>query len=101
MGNVMDWNPRYVCYAKANGRTPEAQREHDRREWPGAAACPIILWLRRREQDSAKAHPEAVTRGGGISDHDAYTRFLEDWADRVHVVRCAPPEPQLHFEFAA
>lgn len=97
----MEWQPRYLAYAKAHGRTPEAQREHDRREWPGAAACPIILWLRRREQEFAKAHPEAVTRGAGILDHDAYTRFLNNWADSVHVVPLPPPEPQLQFEFAA
>jgi hypothetical protein len=96
----MDWNPRYVSYAKANGRSPEAQREHDRKEWPGAAACPFILWMKLRFAEFRKQRPEAVS-AIGLADHDAYDRWLADWADRVHVVPLPSPDPQLAFAFAA
>ena len=39
------WNPRYVCYAKAHGRTPEEQMAHDKVEHPGGCMCGFILWL--------------------------------------------------------
>lgn len=38
------WNPRYLAYATAHGRTPEAQLEADRALWPGASMTGFILW---------------------------------------------------------
>lgn len=41
----MSWNVRYVAYARANGRKPEAQLKHDREAWPGGVMCGFILWI--------------------------------------------------------
>lgn len=38
-------NPRYQAYARAQGRTPAQQLEHDRLRWPGGCMCGFILWI--------------------------------------------------------
>ena len=43
--DVKRWNPRYVAYARAHGRTPEEMRAHDEKAWPGGRACGFILWM--------------------------------------------------------
>lgn len=47
----MAWNPLYVLYAKANGRTPEEQAEADPIEWPGGCMCGFILWVNRKYRE--------------------------------------------------
>lgn len=42
------WNSRYVAYAKAHGRSPEAMLEHDEEQWPGGKMAGFILWIRER-----------------------------------------------------
>jgi len=39
-----EWNPRYVAYAASYGRTPEAQMEVDRIEWPGGRLAGFLTW---------------------------------------------------------
>lgn len=39
-----DWNPRYILYSRANGRTPEAQQAHDRATHPTGWMVPFITW---------------------------------------------------------
>lgn len=45
------WNPRFVHYATANGRGPEAMLEADRAAWPGGIMTGFILWIRARWQE--------------------------------------------------
>lgn len=42
------WNPIYLAYATAHGRTPEAQLEADRVTYPGGNMTGFILWVSRR-----------------------------------------------------
>lgn len=43
-----EWNPRYVAYAEAAGRSPEAQIDWDRERWPGGYVTGFVLWIRKR-----------------------------------------------------
>lgn len=40
-----DVTVRYQAYAKANGRTPTAQRTHDQRAFPGGRMAGFIVWI--------------------------------------------------------
>ena len=71
------WNPRYVTFAKAHGRTPAAQLKHDKAEGP--SMLPFILWIGRARSAFQKKHPEAFAGTStldGIMDYDAWDAFL-------------------------
>jgi hypothetical protein len=72
------WNPRFVVYARAHGRTPEAQLEADRAASPAVMAG-FLTWMRDRREAFQKAHPEAFFGKGDsapIADQEAWDRFL-------------------------
>lgn len=46
MKTTDNWNPRYVAYAKANGRTPRDQAACDEDDYPGGRMTGFVLWLR-------------------------------------------------------
>lgn len=71
-----DWNPRYVAFAATHGRTPEAQLDADRVEWPGGVMAGFIIWISQRKEAFAKAHPEAMWNRHTIADQDAFTTYL-------------------------
>lgn len=48
-----EWNPIYVAYAKAHGRSPEAMLAHDRERWPGGAMAGFMIWNSKRLAPSA------------------------------------------------
>jgi len=52
------YNPRYVAYAKAHGKTPEQMLAHDDKQWPGGIMCGFILWIRERIFAFVKEQPE-------------------------------------------
>lgn len=39
-----EWNPRYIAYAEAHGRSPEEQLAADRVAYPGGCMAGFILW---------------------------------------------------------
>jgi len=75
------FQPRYVAYAKAHGRTPEAQLEHDQERWRGGCMCGFIIWIGRMQVRFKAAHPESMI-GDTIHDHEAWTQFLERAANK-------------------
>jgi len=75
------WNPRYVAYAKAHGKTPDAMMEHDRDAWPGGCMCGFILWMSEQEMAFWKACPSAFLNRYTICDQDAWTAFLQSVAN--------------------
>lgn len=79
--NLRDWNPRYVNYARAHGRTPEGMLAFDKQRLPGACMMEFIFWNRARIVDFSKAHPECFI-AGGLKDHEAYDEWLTGWVDQ-------------------
>jgi hypothetical protein len=69
------WNPRYLNYASSQARSPEAQIEHDRTEFPGGPGAGFILWNRARLREYSKVNPAAFI-SGGLRDHAGYDTWL-------------------------
>lgn len=73
-------NPRFVAYASANGRTPEAQLAHDAEAFPGGKMCGFIIWIGRQWRAWALAtkHPRAKDSCAILTeaDHAAFTAWV-------------------------
>ena len=80
-----NWNPRFVAYASAHGRTPEAMLEHDTEAWPGGKMCGFILWIK-------SAWSEWYIRKG-FSRRD-YIKTQADHADFDQMLLTFPPLAQ-------
>lgn len=80
-----EWNPRYVAYAAAHHKTPEAMREHDIEAWPGGRMAGFILWISehwsrwfigvkkiKRPPPASIGYPYPLSD----EDHDHFTAWL-------------------------
>lgn len=70
------FQPYYIAYAKAGGRTPESQLAHDKVRWPGGCMCGFILWISANKTVFRKKNPSAFM-GDSIRDFTAWGEFLK------------------------
>lgn len=77
-----EWNPRYVAYATAHGRGPEAMLAHDKEESPGGCMVEFMLWIsgRWREWRKLRGRPD---RWDYASDRDQQDFDVFVGADRA------------------
>jgi hypothetical protein len=73
----MSFQPYFVAYARAHGRTPEAQLDADRAAWRGGCMSGFILWIAAAKARFRKLHPEACLPNGDILDSAAWGRYLD------------------------
>lgn len=73
------WNPYFVSYARANGRTPEEMIEHDRAAWPGGCMVGFMVWIGEAMSKAKEAHPEWFNYGR-LWRFDDWGAFLEGLA---------------------
>lgn len=67
------WNFRYVHYAAEQGRSPEAQLEHDIEKYPGGRMTGFLLWISARWAEWSKHYgPAAATKlhESGLAQRD-------------------------------
>jgi hypothetical protein len=69
------WNPRYVAYAKAHGRTPEEMRAHDENAWPGGRMCGFMLWNSARWREWKKANGVPASADAHLYVRDAHAKY--------------------------
>lgn len=74
--NENEWNPRFVAYARANGRLPEEQREHDRALYPGGTMTGFVLWIGARWEEWRAARGMRADHPLSDVDHAAFDRWL-------------------------
>lgn len=56
------WNPRYVAFARAHGRTPEEQAVFDDQKWPGGCMVGFQLWISQQLREAHEAGAGGVIR---------------------------------------
>ena len=71
-----EFQPRYVAYARAHGRDPEAQLAHDRERWPGGAMCGFTLWIRERWREWDNEHGWPAGESHGPEEREAFDRYI-------------------------
>lgn len=82
MTQPLDYNPRYVAYAKVHGQTVEERMAADREEWKGGVMTGFVLWNQDRLREARKEIPKAFYLNGLIN-HAAYDVWLAATVDRV------------------
>lgn len=70
------YQPNYVAYAKAHGRTPTAQMAHDEKRWHGGVMCGFILWMAQMRRLFFVKCPRAFMDQFTISDLAGWGKFL-------------------------
>lgn len=89
-------NPRYVAYARAHGRTPDEQYEHDRERWSGGAMTGFLCWMSQRRQAFLRLWPCCQPNNGFAAapvaslHAESWDRFLQACADRRIPLRVDP-----------
>lgn len=79
----MNWNPRYLAYCRAHGKTPEKMLEHDEERFPGGCMCGFILWSSDKLNEARRTHREFFYieiggNAGGLLDHEGYDKWLQN-----------------------
>jgi len=70
------WNPNYVAFARAHGRTPDAQAQFDRAKWPGGQMTGFLLWVSQQVREAY-----AAGAGGVVQDRNGlHVTGQEAWA---------------------
>jgi hypothetical protein len=82
------WNHRYVQYARARGKSPEAMLEADDSTWSGGRMTGYILWNSARLEEFFKEQPDAFMiegrgRRGALVDQVAYDAWLVRRVDEM------------------
>ena len=72
MAKEVTRNPRYVAYARVNGRSCDQQLAHDRERWPGGLMTGFTLWI----QKNARAWKDKTGHVDTMFFPDEFTEYL-------------------------
>lgn len=70
----MRWQPNFVAYAAAHGRTPEQQAAADVTHDGRPTLVPFLGWINRCRAAFLEQHPR--------TDWEAYEKFVTSWKGR-------------------
>jgi hypothetical protein len=71
---------RYVAYATAHGKTPDAMLAADRESWPGGSMVGFTLWMDARWREWLEMHKDRRRSALTDADHAAFDAWLGDAA---------------------
>ncbi len=80
---MKEWSHRYRMFARAHGRSPEAQLEHETAQWPGGKMCGFILWIHEQWRGFWKAAGYSSEAWDYHTD-DRYQNEFDAWLDEKH-----------------
>ena len=74
------WNPYFVRYAAAHGRSSKAQLAQDKIDWPGGKMVGFMLWIRRQWQEWAVEVGHSLAKDSGAwltqDDYNSFAHFI-------------------------
>lgn len=73
----MNWNRRYVVYARAHGQTPEQMGSSDVQLWPGGRMTGYIVWIEERWSEYRALRGWIRQYPLSPADHAAFDAWLE------------------------
>jgi hypothetical protein len=79
---VTDWNPRFVAYARAHGKSPEAMLEADRETWSGGKMAGFMLWMSERWREWRSINRRGRDDVLSNEDHASFDAFISEFAVR-------------------
>lgn len=86
---TQQWTARYVAYANAHGKTPEAMLEADRATWPSAPMTGFLCWRPGvTPRRPANADPKCPNCGGKMGE------LFDTHPGRYQCYRCTPEEAE-------
>lgn len=72
------FNPRFILYARAHGREPEAMLDHDRERFPGGLMAGFLTWISERWQAWDSKHGHSRDHARSRDEHTAFDAWLTE-----------------------
>lgn len=72
------WNPRFVRYAQAHDKTPDAMLAHDIERFPGGRMAGFTIWMRQQWAEFDRVHKHGPNHVRGPAEQDAFDAWLEE-----------------------
>lgn len=70
------WNPRFLAFSRSQGRSPEAQLDHDREAAPGGCMAPFMTWISERWVQWRSVHGYGRWAPLSREDHASFDAWL-------------------------
>lgn len=70
------FQPRYVAYCRANGKTPDEMMAHDVVAYPGGKMCGFVLWIGAQWGAWRKANGRRHDDFVSDADHKSFDVFV-------------------------
>lgn len=74
---LKEWNHRYVCYAKANGKSPDEMLAFDKERHPSACMCEYTIWNSAKWSEWRKLNGIQPHAPLSAKQHKQYDAWLE------------------------
>jgi len=71
----MSFQPRYLAYCQAHGKTPDAMMQHDIEAYPGGCMVGFLLWSNEKLAKARKEHPDWFLNST-LHNHAEYDKWL-------------------------
>ena len=76
---TMNYQPRYLAYCRANGKTPDEMMAHDEQAYPSGCMIGFLCWSSNQLFNARRGHPDWFLNGTLIN-HAEYDAWLQNEA---------------------